>query len=108
MRAVLISAFGAALAVAPFCANAAECGPQRISTSVDLMLAGGGGVPIAPVTLAGQQKRMIIDTGAGVPMLFRPAVRQLGLQMGVSSVGALMVDGTLSTGITTVPELILG
>ncbi len=107
MRAVTALICGAILAAASGgLARAAECAPQKISTSVDLVGAPGG-VPIAPVLLAGQQKRMIIDTGAAVSLMFRPAVRQLGLQMGVSSTGVITVDGTLSTSVAST-DLILG
>jgi len=105
-----VSAFAVAAALAgTLCshAEAAECGPQKIVTSVDFVVPRGR-VPIAPVTLAGQQKRLVIDTGAAISMLFLPAVRQLGLKMGVSSKGAITADGTLSTSMTTVPELVLG
>src|SRR5689334_4621793 len=98
MRAVSALVIGAMVAAAPAMVWAAECAPQKISTSVDLVGAPGN-VPIAPVMLAGQQKRMIIDTGAAVSLMFRPAVRQLGLQMGVSSTGVITVDGTLSTSV---------
>lgn len=107
MRAVTALLCGAILAAASGgLARAAECPPQKISTSVDLV-GPPGDVPIAPVTLAGQQKRMIVDTGAAVSLMFRPAVRQLGLQTGVSSTGVITLDGTISTSVAGT-ELVLG
>ncbi len=113
MRDTITLGFGVALFTAfsvlsPMDARAAECAPQKISTSVDLIMHPSG-VPLAPVTLAGKQKLMIVDTGGYVGELFPAAVRQLGLQAGgPSSRGVVGVDGVLSRTTVIVPDFVLG
>lgn len=86
-------------------AEAAECGPQKINASIDLILAG---VPLAHVTVAGKPKLMIVDTGGFTTELFRPVARQLGLSMLYASTGGVGINGKASNLTALIPDLGLG
>jgi predicted aspartyl protease len=89
--------------VAPMTALGAECSQQKLVASVDLTLPPDG-VPLAPVTLAGKSKLMIVDTGGYVGVLFPAAVRQLGLRTGVAATGIVFANGRTSNITAQVPD----
>ena len=85
----------------------AECAAPRTLSTIALTLTDNG-ILMAPATLVGQRKMMIVDTGGFNGMLFPGAPRQLGLATGNSRVGAITVDGAFSRTITVVPEIVFG
>lgn len=110
MRNRLITVFGASLVAILALASpsvGAECVAPRIVSTIDLTLTGNGTL-MAPATLAGQRKMMIIDTGGFNGMLFPGAPRQLGIATVNSRVGVVTVDGALSRTIAVVPEIVFG
>jgi len=87
-------------------AAAAQCGPQKLASVVDLRM--DYGVPLAPVSLAGKSKNFIVDTGGYVSLLFPATVRELNLTRRNVALRIIGVDGRTSNQVVRVPELGIG
>src|SRR5690348_5040485 len=61
-------------------AFADDCGPLKIVASVDLRMAGEDRAAFVPVTLQGQTKYMLLDTGGTISEITPTTVAALGLE----------------------------
>jgi predicted aspartyl protease len=61
-------------------ASAEECGPLKIVASVDLRMAAGDRAALVPVTLQGQTRYMVLDTGGIMSFITPGTVAELGLE----------------------------
>jgi predicted aspartyl protease len=101
-----LSLSAALLAPSAVKAAAAQCGPQKLASVVDLKL--DYGVPVVPVTLVGKPKHFIVDTGGYVSVLFSATARELGLPRRNVAMKIIGVDGNSSNSAVRVPEFAIG
>jgi predicted aspartyl protease len=107
MRNLIVYASLAIALLAPTAVNAAaQCGPQRLATVVDMKF--DQGVPVVPVSVAGKPKEFIVDTGAYVSVLFPPVVAELGLTRRNIALRIIGADGRSSNAAVRVPEFAIG
>jgi predicted aspartyl protease len=85
---------------------AAQCGPQKLASVVDLTM--DYGVPIVAASLMGKRKQFIVDTGGVVSVLFPATVGELGLPRRNVAMKIIGVDGDFSNQMVRVPEFALG
>ena len=97
----------AALAVLLAARADAECGPLHGVASVDMATDRYGRMTI-PVTLAGQHRRMLVDTGAYITSLTPEAVTDLGLETSHTSMTIEDILGNRSDHLAIVPTMTLG
>jgi hypothetical protein len=106
-RSALLALSLAAVLLAPSSLQAAaQCGPQKLASVVDLTM--DYGVPVVPVSLMGKPKHFIVDTGGVVSVLFPATVGELGLPRRNVAVKIIGVDGDFSNQMVRVPEFALG
>src|SRR5215469_2995423 len=77
-RALIACAFASILIAST--ASADDCGPLKIVASVDLRMAADDHAAFVPVTLQGQTKYMLLDTGGTVSEITASTVASLGLE----------------------------
>jgi predicted aspartyl protease len=107
MRKFLMGlSFTAALVAPSSLQAAAQCGPQRLASVVDLKM--DYGVPMVPVSLTGKAKHFIVDTGGYVSLLFPATVRELGLTRRNVAMKIISVDGASSNSVVRIPEFAIG
>lgn len=99
--ALALIAFGTAHADAAF---ADECGPLKILASVDLRTEPPDDRPYVPVTLDGQPKYMLLDTGGTFSQLTQATVQALGLGTHKSTIRAYDISGNYTDQVAVVPS----
>jgi predicted aspartyl protease len=98
----------AALAVAsPTAVEAAACSRVEPLAVLDV-IRDAGGRPLIPVTLAGRDTHLLVDTEAYVAMLHQPAVRELGLRPFQPGGSVVTPDGASSREMVLVDDFRLG
>src|SRR5438105_11627601 len=88
---------------------AEECGPLKIVASVDLKMAGEDRAAFAPVTLQGQTKYMLLDTGGTISEITPATVAALGLESHKTpNLRFYDVKGNYVDHATVVPDFAIG
>jgi predicted aspartyl protease len=90
-------------------AAAAECGPLKLATSLDLMTLGSGR-PAVSATIAGHPLTLLVDSGAIYSQLSARTVRRLGLPTTVARDRRIITDITGKTSVDQVrlPDIAIG
>ncbi len=104
-----LAIFGVALALG-FCTPAAAedtCGPLKLAAAVDMIPDSYGRMTI-PVGLAGQPRRLVVDTGAAISSLDDATVTALGLERLHTMVAVRDILGNTSEYLTRVPQFSIG
>ena len=91
----------------PSSLNAAECAPQKILAVVKMAIQQDG-VPMAPVSIVGKPKHLIVATGGYLSLVFPAAVRELNLPRRTVSVGVVGANGLSSNTAVLVSEFEIG
>jgi predicted aspartyl protease len=88
---------------------AQECGPLKIVAIVDLRMAGEDRAAFVPVTLQGQTKYMLLDTGGTVSEITPTTVAALGLESHKTpTLRFYDVKGNFVDHATVVPDFAIG
>ena len=89
--------------------RAEECGPLKIVASVDLRMAGEDRAGFVPVTLQGQTKYMLLDTGGTISEITPATVAALGLESHKTpNLRFYDVKGNYVDHATVVPDFAIG
>jgi predicted aspartyl protease len=92
----------------PVPAHAADtaCQLKRVTT---LELVPGAGVPLVDVTMGGQKRRLVVDTGAFWSHAFKATVKELGLPIiQATTIASVSADGSRSSEYVRIPDLVIG
>jgi predicted aspartyl protease len=90
-------------------ASAEECGPLKIFASADLRMAPEDRAAFVPVTLQGQTKYMLLDTGGVISELTPGTVTALGLESHKTpTVQFFDIKGNYVDHATVVPDFAIG
>jgi len=90
-------------------AVADDCGPLKIVASADLKMARGDRAAFVPVTLQGQAKYMLLDTGGFANEITASTAASLGLESHKTPTLRIYdVKGNFVDHATTVPEFAIG
>jgi predicted aspartyl protease len=103
---LLAGAFAAAVFF-PASAGAAECGPQQVLASVELLMQQNG-VPLVPVSVVGKPKHFIVATGGYLSHVFPATVRELNLPRRTVSQSVVSANGMTSNAAARVSEFVIG
>ena len=102
---LLAAALSAALI--PSSLSAAECAPQTVLATVNLVMQQNG-VPMVPVAIVGKPKHLLIATGGYLSSVFPTTVRELNLPRRDVSTGVVGANGLTSSTGARVAELAIG
>jgi predicted aspartyl protease len=90
-------------------ASAEECGPLKIVASVDLRMAGDDRAAFVPITLQGQTRYMLLDTGGMMSFITPGTVAELGLEsVKNAQLRFYDVKGNYVDHTTVVPDFAIG
>lgn len=97
---VLFLCFGSILLTLVAPASAEDCPPLTLITSVDLVPSENGREVFVPVTIAGADKLMLLDTGGAISELMSDAVDELKLPRRHGNVALYDISGHFSSEFT--------
>src|SRR5262245_58436935 len=103
----LTAALLSVAALLPSSLRAAECAPQKILASVKLAMEPNG-LPMAPVSIVGKPKHMVVATGGYLSQLFPATVRELSLPRRTVALGVVGMNGLTSNAAARVSEFEIG
>ncbi len=98
----------AMLAMADQNASAEECGPLKILASVDLKTAADDTRALVPVTMQGQQKYMLLDTGGAISQITQSTANELSLSTHSVQLAQIDTSGQYSDHAAIVPSFSIG
>lgn len=89
-------------------AQAADCKPLNILTSLDMTPLGQSGLMTIPISLNGSERGFLLDTGGVVPQVSSMVADELKLPQHRSNVELYAADGSLSSKAVLVREFAIG